>query len=262
VQQRAAVVASIAARVPEISNGKRRACPPVPCIPRTACRRARLLTPRRARSRPRPDGCGAPRVDLAIRLCAAALADAPDYGSSPTFANTFLATLLQDVSSDALVEVWPQPALRSTPARAVRSPAPLRDRPRTGCPLTRHPPPPPRTNRTRLVPPLVLIGHAASFTGRRRRIQVAESLAALRSGDVLLAPRDLGPTTLRVLRSHATWVASQVHARPRARCASGESESRGGPVRYFPPPTRQVGKAIKKRVADEPIAAPKYKKSW
>ncbi|KAJ1488298.1 hypothetical protein T484DRAFT_2111741 [Baffinella frigidus] len=118
VASKQSVVAALAAKTPEIFHGA---------------------------SRPRQDSESGleSRPDLAVRLVVTALADAPDYGSSPTFANTFLSTLISDLSTDALREV-------------------------------------------------------------------SECLAELRCGSVLLAPRDIGPEPLRILRAHAAWVAIQV----------------------------------------------------
>lgn len=51
------------------------------------------------------DGSRDDMVDLTLRLLMCALLEAPDYGSSPTFANTFIATMIEDLDSDQLTEV-------------------------------------------------------------------------------------------------------------------------------------------------------------
>ena len=51
------------------------------------------------------DGSRADMVDATLRLLMSALIEAPDYGSSPTFANTFISTMIQDLDLDQLTEV-------------------------------------------------------------------------------------------------------------------------------------------------------------
>ena len=51
------------------------------------------------------DGSRKDMVDRTLRLLMCALLEAPDYGSSPTFANTFIATMIEDLNEDELTEV-------------------------------------------------------------------------------------------------------------------------------------------------------------
>mmetsp|Transcript_30368 Transcript_30368/g.47573 ORF Transcript_30368/g.47573 Transcript_30368/m.47573 type:complete len:483 (-) Transcript_30368:91-1539(-) len=55
--------------------------------------------------RTRPEGESMEMPDLGLRLLADALIEAPDYGSAPTFANSFIGTMLSDLSVDELTEL-------------------------------------------------------------------------------------------------------------------------------------------------------------
>jgi len=51
------------------------------------------------------DGSRADMVDVTLRLLMSAMIEAPDYASSPKFANTFISTMILDLDLDQLTEV-------------------------------------------------------------------------------------------------------------------------------------------------------------
>lgn len=66
------------------------------------------------------DGSRADMVDATLRLLMSAMIEAPDYASSPKFANTFISTMIQDLDVDQLTEVKEALLFLREAARAPR----------------------------------------------------------------------------------------------------------------------------------------------